>query len=149
MTMSRTETVLRAHEIGVGLTDFERIALGATLAQTCLRPEHHHAVRRAAVALAEHADALEASDHDFRLGRGATTHETASPMLADRQSARAPEAQAVAPPRRRAGLRSTFLNAATRLDDHWIGDHWLGDLIGALCLFALLGLGLLSPLLLQ
>lgn len=56
--MSRADIVLRAHAIGTGLTDLERIALGATLIQTVLRADRHQAVLLAARHIHEHGEAL-------------------------------------------------------------------------------------------
>ncbi|MGH1416861.1 MAG: hypothetical protein ACRBB0_25480 [Pelagimonas sp.] len=56
---SRADIVIRAHAIGVGLTNEERIALGVTLIMTVLTPNCHMKVRFAARRVQEHAEALD------------------------------------------------------------------------------------------
>ncbi len=55
---SRAEIVLKARALAIGLTERERIALGATLVQTVQTPDKHAEVRFAASKLREHAEIL-------------------------------------------------------------------------------------------
>lgn len=140
--LTRADLILRAHEIGAGLTDRERIALGATLIQTVLSPRHHPEVAYAAGQLREHAEALRDAHLDLGTPDGphtrqVTTHEqTGSSGSCGASRPQVPAPRAATSSRWRAA-RDLF----ARLDDSRIGDG-----IGGVCLILILIAALFAPL---
>lgn len=137
MPALHSDTVVRAHAMGIGLTDLERIALGATLIQTVLSPDHAAHVAQAGRVINEHAEALAAAALElpgWSPSGQATTHEqwdlSGSSDLAGSE-----------PPTLRAAFSSRWRAAwgwiLDRLDR--LENSLLGDVIGWACLMVILG----------
>lgn len=144
--LTRPDVVLRAHEIGAGLTDRERIALGTTLVQTVLSPRYHPEVAYVAAQLHDHAAALRDAHFDLEIpgapiGRQATTHEqTGSPGSCGGALPQSPVPHL--PTSSPAGVaRDRFSTSLAALADSRIGDG-----IGGVCLVLILIAALFAPL---
>lgn len=136
MLSKRADVVLRAHEIGRGLTDLERIALGVTLAQTVLTPGNHGAVRMAAARLAEHADALLYADLDFANHLSDGPHTRPEPITHEQPgSSECPGGTGRPTPSCQSpslGWQAAW--GRFRSAEQAFSDSWYGDLVGAVCL---------------
>jgi hypothetical protein len=150
MTDTRADTVIRAHAACVGMTDLERIALGASVVQTVIDPGYHQAVRLASVRLREHADALMQAEcdlfhrqHPDGSAQGkATTHEQTSPSeipVLLMHGAPTPRAWQVSPWWRAAWDRFRTAEAA------FSGSIW-GDALAGICAFVIFLGALFAPL---
>jgi hypothetical protein len=147
--MRRTplQTALRAHAIGVGLTDLERIDLGVSLIETVISPDRAVAVAGASCVIREHAEALGAAAIETLNGPSygkAITHEQSGPFNPIGNS---PKADGTAP--RAATLSSPGWWRAVRRFHAGLEDSRLGDVLGAIGLFALLAASLFLPVLLS
>ena len=146
MIRSLAELELRAHAIGAGMTDKERIALGVTLIETVLAPDSHRDVQRASRLISEHGDALQAFHLTSRARAygfpdllpatpecaalaNATTHEQTGAFGLPGTAGPGPQARASF--WRRAWDR--FRAAERRFE-----DSWAGDTLGACCLVVFL-----------
>lgn len=149
MFLDRADVILRAHEVGRGLTDLERIALGVTLAQTVLTPGNHGAVRLAAARLSDHADAL--LDAEIALsdslsdgpdtGPKPTTHEQPGSSERPADAGRpAPSVKPASSGRWRAAW-DRFARAERRFS-----DSLAGDLVGVVSLAILVITAMFLPL---
>ncbi|AUC54274.1 hypothetical protein CDO87_14290 [Sagittula sp. P11] len=153
--MTRADIVIRAHSIGAGLTDLERIALGAALIQTVLRADKGEAVLAAARHIHEHGEALQDADFsgvgrlDARLitntsgGAGTgTTHGTIERMvLSEIPAPRSDGATRGGPGRSpSSSLRAAW--ARIRAANDAIEDGWWGHVLAGLC-FAIVAIGLM------
>ena len=142
MIRSLAELELRAHAIGTGMTDKERIALGVTLIETVLAPDSHRDVQRASRLIREHGDALQAfhltnrarayglpdllpATPECAAPANATTHEQTGAFGLPGTAGPGPQARASF--WRRAWER--FRAAERRFE-----DSWAGDILGASCL---------------
>lgn len=133
MMLTRSDTILRAHEVGRGLSDLERIALGVTLAETVLDPDYAPYLAYAAGSLRDHAAAL--SDLKSQQPDGPCTGQTitheqmghSGSFVPSRAKAPGPRAWQTTPQVARGP--GTIRVALTRLNDSLVGD-----LIGGLSL---------------
>lgn len=143
----RVDVILRAHEVGKGLTDMERIAVGATLIMTVLAPGEAMHVRTAARKLREHADALDAFGRDLddishtggSVSGETTTHgaEQSGPSVTS--GPLAPESPGRgSSPAPWAAIRRFWL----RIESGPLGD-WIGGLSLAFVFFAIFAIGAL------
>lgn len=148
MFLTRADVVLRAHEVGQGLTDRERIALGATLIQTVLSPRHFPEVAYAAAQLHEHAEALRDAHLDLgfpdgpHMGQDTTHEQTGSSGFCGDTLPQASGPRAPSSSRGRAAWDR--LTAAERR----ISDSWIGDGIAGIGLIVILLGALFAPLIL-
>ena len=141
--LTRTDIVLRAHAAGAGLTDRERIALGATLIETVINPRYHPELTYTVTHLRDHAEALRDAFFDLETPDGPGTGKANEQMgLSGSCGAPAPQPvpRAAISSRRRA-VRDQIFEAASRMDDHPLGHG-----IGGLCLVILLFAALFVPL---
>ncbi|MBY6118510.1 hypothetical protein KUV64_05155 [Mameliella alba] len=144
--LTRTDIVLRAHQVGAGLTDRERIALGATLIETVIDPRYHPEMAYTVTHLRDHAEALRDAFFDLDTPDGpgtgkATTHEQMG--LSGSCGAQAPQS-----PAPRAASSSRWRAAWDRIvrAERWISDSWIGEGIAGVCIAILLIGALFAPL---
>ncbi|MBV6635127.1 MAG: hypothetical protein KI788_04375 [Mameliella sp.] len=144
--LTRTDIVLRAHQVGAGLTDRERIALGATLIETVIDPRYHPELAYTVTHLRDHAEALRDAFFDLETPDGpgtgkATTHEQMG--LSGSCGAQVPQS-----PAPRAANSSRWRAAWDRIvrAERWISDSWIGDGIAGVCIAILLIGALFAPL---
>ncbi|MBY6117455.1 hypothetical protein KUW09_24920 [Mameliella alba] len=144
--LTRADIVLRAHAAGAGLTDRERIALGATLIETVIDPRYHPELAYTVTHLRDHAEALRDAFFDLDTPDGpgtgkATTHE----QMGLSGSCGVPALQPLTP---RAATSSRWRAAWDRIlcAERWISDSWIGDGIAGVCIAILLIGALFVPL---
>ncbi|EPX78120.1 hypothetical protein [Salipiger mucosus] len=147
MMQDRADVLVRAHEIGRGLTDAQRIALGVTLIGTARQPESFGAARAAERMVGEHArmllaDALRGDEAMHQTKTVATTHGNAGNRLpGGRGTVGAPR-----PAPFLSSLRAAW--ATIRAAERRLSESLLGDLLGGVSVVALvvgtiIGLGVL------
>jgi hypothetical protein len=154
----RADIVLRAHEVGAGMTDFERIALGAALIDTVLNTERHQTVLLAARHVREHGEALQAASWDGArfidishtpsntIPGGPHTGQTTHGAVEQTVPPEIPAGVTAGRPGRSLSSSLGATWARFRAVEARVSDSWLGDGIGVACVW-IIGLALLfAPL---